>query len=99
LPDVPVSTEKDLVMGAMGTFWLVTGGSLCAALVLVIISWLQWLQLRQHRVELAVLRELLQGLGGIIQRLEQEKAELTAGLRAETGQVELLKRQLSQLRG
>ena len=33
-------------------------------------------------------RELLQGLGGIIQRLEQENAELTAGLRAETGQVE-----------
>ncbi len=86
-------------MGTMGTFWLVTGGSLCAVLVLVIILWLQWLQLRQHKVELAVLRELLQGLGGIIQRLEQEKAELTAGLRAETGQVELLKRQLSQLRG
>lgn len=86
-------------MGAMGTFWLVTGGSLCAALVLAIILWLQWLQLRQHRVELAVLRELLHGLGGIIQRLEQERAELTAGLRAETGQVELLKRQLSQLRG
>ena len=86
-------------MGTMGTFWLVTGGSLCAVLVLVIILWLQWLQLRQHRVELAVLRELLQGLGGIIQRLEQENAELTAGLRAETGQVELLKRQLSQLRG
>jgi hypothetical protein len=83
----------------MGTFWLVTGGSLCAALVLVIILWLQWLQLRQHKVELAVLRDLLQGLSGILQRLEQAKAELTAGLRAETGQVELLKRRLSQLRG
>ncbi|MCP9338487.1 hypothetical protein NA640_07765 [Pseudomonas xanthomarina] len=83
----------------MGSFWLVTGSSLSAALVLTIVLWLQWLQLRQHKVELAVLRDLLQGLGGIIQRLEHEKAELSAGLRAETGQVELLKRQLSQLRG
>ena len=86
-------------MGTMGTFWMVTGGSLCAALVLAIILWLQWLQLRQHKVELAVLRDLLKGLGEIIQRLEHEKAELSAGLRAETGQVELLERQLSQLRG
>lgn len=86
-------------MGAMETLWVVTGSSLCAVLVLVIILWVQWLQLRQHKSELAVLRELLEGLTGIIQRLEQEKAELSAGLRAEAGQVELLKRQLSQLRG
>ena len=91
-----------LVLRCSGARLLGRSGArvLCsAALVLAIILWLQWLQLRQHKVELAVLRDLLKRLGEIIQRLEHEKAELSAGLRAETGQVELLKRQLSQLRG
>jgi ABC-type transporter Mla subunit MlaD len=85
-------------MDTMGVFWVVTGGSLCAVLVLLTVVWVQWLQATQHKAELAVLRDLLRGLGDIIRGLEQENSELTAGLRAERGQAELLKRQLGQLR-
>ncbi len=83
-------------MNAMGLVWLGMIGSLCAVLLLAIVLWVQLLQLRHQRSELGVLRDLLQSLGDVIRRLEQEKAELSAGLRAERGQVELLKRRLSQ---
>jgi membrane protein implicated in regulation of membrane protease activity len=85
-------------MSAMSVSWLATGVALCAVLVLTILLWVQWLHTQQHKAELSVLRDLLQSLGEVVQRLEQEKAELTAGLRAEKGQVEQLKRQLGQLR-
>jgi len=45
-----------------------------------------------------VLRELLDGLGQMIVRLEQDKAELTSGLRAEKACVAQLRRQLELLR-
>jgi len=83
-------------MSAMSVSWLATGIALCAVLVLAILLWVQWLHTQQHREELSVLRELLQGLGEVIQRPEQEKAELIAGLHAEKGQVEQIKRQLGQ---
>lgn len=85
-------------MNAMSVSWLVMGGSLCAVLVLAILLWVQWLHTQQHKAELSVLRDLLKSLGEIIQRLEQENAELSAGLRAEKGQIEQLKRQLGALR-
>ncbi|AHL74338.1 hypothetical protein CH92_04240 [Stutzerimonas stutzeri] len=85
-------------MNAMSVSWLVMGGSLCAVLVLAILLWVQWLHTQQHKAELSVLRDLLKSLGAIIQRLEQENVELTAGLRAEKGQIEHLKRQLGALR-
>lgn len=85
-------------MNAMSVSWLVMGGSLCAMLVLAILLWVQWLHTQQHKAELSVLRDLLKSLGEIIQRLEQENAELSAGLRAEKGQIEQLKRQLEALR-
>jgi hypothetical protein len=81
-------------MDAMTSAWLVMGSSLCVVLVLAILLWVQWLQLQQNKAELSVLRALLQSIGGIIQRLESENTELGAGLRAEKGQVEQLKRQL-----
>jgi len=83
-------------MDAMSVFLMITGGLVCALLTSLIVLWVQWLQAAQYKTELAVLRELLRGLGDIIRRLESNNAELTAGLRAETGQVELLKRQLAQ---
>jgi len=70
------------------------GGSLCGVLVLAIGFWLQWLHFQQHKAELIVLRSRFQSLEEIIRRLEIEKAELAAGLRAEKGQVEQLKGQL-----
>lgn len=82
-------------MNATDIFWLLLVGSLCAVLLLVIVLWIGWLQVRQQRAELRVLRELLQGLGEVVRRLEQEKAELSAGLRAEKGQIEVLKRRLA----
>ena len=70
-------------MDAMSGAWLVMGGSFCAVLLLSIGLWLQWLHTQQYKTELSVLRGLLQNLGEIIRRLEDEKAELAAGLRAE----------------
>ena len=81
-------------MNTLSVAWLITGGLLCVVLTLSILLWLQWLNARHHKVELSVLRSLMQSLGEIVQRLEREKAELAAGLRAEKGQVELLKRRL-----
>jgi len=86
--------EKELAMDAMSSAWLVMGGSLCVVLVLAILLWVQWLHVQQIEAKLGVLRGLLQSLGEVIRRLEHEKAELAAGLRAEKGQVENLKRQL-----
>lgn len=83
-------------MDAMSGAWLVMGSSFCAVLVLSIVLWVQWLHAQQYKAELSVLRCLLQNLGDIIRRLEEEKAELAAGLRAEKGQVEQLKGQLSR---
>lgn len=85
-------------MDATSAFLIVTGSLFCLSLALLIVLWMQWLRAAQYKAELAVLRDLLEGLGAIIWRLETENAELAAGLRAETGQVELLKRQLGQLR-
>jgi len=45
-----------------------------------------------------VLRELLDGLGQVIVRLEKDKAELTSGLRAEKAHVAQLRRQIELLR-
>ena len=45
-----------------------------------------------------MLRELLDGLGQVIVRLEQDKAELTSGLRAEKARAAQLRRQLELLR-
>lgn len=81
-------------MSGLSVAWSVMGISLCAVLVLAILLWLQWLKTQQCKAELSVLRSLFTNLGEIIQRLEREKAELTAGLRAEKGQVEQLKRRL-----
>jgi len=86
--------QKELAMDAISVAWLVVGGSFCVVLVLSIVFWLQWLHTQQHKAELSVLRSLVQSLGEIIRRLESEKAELAAGLRAEKGQVEYLKGQL-----
>lgn len=86
-------------MDATDIFWLLLVGSLCAVLFMATIVWIQWLQIRQQRTELSVLRELLQGLGAVIQRLEKDRAELAAGLRAEKGQVEVLKRRLASCSG
>jgi len=83
-------------MDAMSVAWLVMGGSFCVVLVLSIGFWMQWLQTQQHKAELSVLRGLVQNLGEIIRRLEGEKAELAAGLRAEKGQLEQLKGQLQR---
>lgn len=41
----------------------------------------------------------MQGVGEVIRRLEQQNAELAAGLRAERAQAEQLRRQLQLLRG
>jgi len=84
--------QKELKMTAMSVAWAVMGVSLTAVLVLTILLWVQWLNTQQHKAELSVLRSLLQSLGEIIRRLECEKAELSAGLRAEKGQLEQLKR-------
>lgn len=81
-------------MDAMSGAWLVVGSSFCALLVLSICLWLQWLHVQQFKAELSVLRGFVQNLGEILHRLEDEKAELAAGLRAEKGQVEQLKGQL-----
>lgn len=81
-------------MDAISGAWLVMGGSLCIVLVLSVGFWLQCLHTRQYKAELNVLRGVVQSLGEIIRRLESEKAELAAGLRAEKGQVEHLKGQL-----
>lgn len=81
-------------MNAMSVAWLAMGGSFCMVLVLATGIWLQWLHSQQYKAELSVLRSLVQSLGEIIRRLEGEKAELAAGLRAEKGQVEQLKGQL-----
>lgn len=70
-------------MSGLGVAWLMMGVSLCAVLVLIILQWLQWLNTQQHKVELTVLRSLLQSLGDVIQRLERENAELAAALRVE----------------
>lgn len=94
LPDLPSGEQKELSMSAMSVTWLVMGVSLCAVLVLAVLLWVQWLDTQQHKAELSVLRSLMNSLGAIIERLEAEKAELAAGLRAEKGQVEQLKRQL-----
>ena len=81
-------------MDAMSGAWLVMGSSFCAVLVFFIALWLQWLHTQQYKAELSVFRGLVQNLGQIIRRLEDEKAELAAGLRAEKGQVEQLKGRL-----
>jgi len=86
--------QKELAMDAMSVAWLLVGGSFCVVLGLSIGFWLQWLHTKQHQVELNVLRSLVQSLSEVIQRLESEKAELAAGLRAEKRQVEQLKGQL-----
>ncbi|MGK9065643.1 hypothetical protein [Stutzerimonas chloritidismutans] len=75
-------------MSGLGVAWLMMGVSLCAVLVLIILQWLQWLNTQQHKVELTVLRSLLQSLGDVIQRLERENAELAAALRVERRQAE-----------
>ena len=53
---------------------------------------------QSQRCELTVLRELLDGLGQVIVRLEKDKAELTSGLRAEKAHVAQLRRQIELLR-
>lgn len=78
----------------MSVTWLMTGLSLCGMLVLTILLWVQWLHTQQRNAELKVLRNLMRDVSGVIERLEAEKAELSAGLRAETGQVEQLKHRL-----
>ncbi|MCQ4261017.1 MULTISPECIES: hypothetical protein [Pseudomonadaceae] len=88
------SEQRELAMDAMSIAWVVMGGSFGLVLVLTIGLWLQWLHTQQYQAELSVLRGLVQSLGEIIRRLESEKAELAAGLRAEKGQVEHLKGQL-----
>lgn len=75
-------------MSGLGVAWLMMGVSLCAVLVLTILLWVQWLNTQQHKVELTVLRSLLQSLGDVIQRLERQNAELAAALRVERGQAE-----------
>ena len=70
-------------MNGMSLAWLLIGGSLCSVMVLLVLLWLLWLERRSQRCELTVLRELLDGLGQVIVRLEKDKAELTSGLRAE----------------
>ncbi|GEM_PF-81857 len=70
-------------MNGMSLAWLLIGGSLCSVMALLVLLWLLWLERRSQRCELTVLRELLDGLGQVIVRLEKDKAELTSGLRAE----------------
>lgn len=81
-------------MSGLSVVWLMMGIAVCVVLVLTILLWLQWLHAEQRKAELSVLRHLVQNLGEVIHRLEREKAELAAGLRAEQGQVEQLKRRL-----
>jgi hypothetical protein len=78
----------------MSVTWLATGLSLCGMLVLTILLWVQWLHTQQRKAELSVLRSLMKEVSEVIERLEAEKAELSAGLRAEKGQVEQLRRRL-----
>lgn len=70
-------------MSAMSLAWLLIGTSLCSVMVLLVVLWLLWMGRQSQCRELEVLRELLDGLGQVIVRLEQDKAELTSGLRAE----------------
>jgi hypothetical protein len=81
-------------MDTLNMVWTMIGGLLCLALVLVILLWVQCVHSLQYKAELRVTRDRLQSLAAKINRLEGEKAELAAGLRAEKGQVEHLKRQI-----
>ncbi|MEW6310741.1 hypothetical protein [Stutzerimonas balearica] len=83
----------------MSLSWMVMLFSSFAALLLMLLCWLQWLRCKAQCVELDVLRGLMQGVGEVIRRLEQQNAELAAGLRAERAQAEQLRRQLQLLRG
>lgn len=88
-------------MNGMSLAWLLIGGSLCSVMVLLVLLWLLWLlwlERKSQRCELTVLRELLDGLGQVIVRLEKDKAELTSGLRAEKAHVAQLCRQIELLR-
>ncbi|MCQ4265084.1 hypothetical protein CXK91_12510 [Stutzerimonas stutzeri] len=85
-------------MSAMSLAWLLIGTSLCSVMVLLVLLWLLWMGRQSQCRELTVLRELLDGLGQVIVRLEQDKAELTSGLRAEKAHVAQLRRQLELLR-
>ncbi len=85
-------------MSAMSLAWLPIGTSLCGVMVLLVLLWLLWMGRQSQCRELEVLRELLDGLGQVIVRLEQDKAELTSGLRAEKAQAAQLRRQLELLR-
>lgn len=85
-------------MNGLSLAWLLIGGSLCSVTVLLVLLWLLWLERRSQRCELTVLRELLDGLGQVIVRLEKDKAELTSALRAEKAHVAQLRRQIELLR-
>ncbi|WP_313285456.1 hypothetical protein [Stutzerimonas kunmingensis] len=85
-------------MSAMSLAWLLIGTSLCSVMVLLVVLWLLLMGRQSQCRELEVLRELLDGLGQVIVRLEQDKAELTSGLRAEKACVAQLRRQLELLR-
>ncbi|HBC00773.1 MAG TPA: hypothetical protein DC032_09375 [Pseudomonas sp.] len=85
-------------MSAMSLAWVLIGASLCSVMVLLVVLWLLWMGRQSQCRELAVLRELLDDLGQVIVRLEQDKAELTSGLRAEKAHVAQLRRQIELLR-
>lgn len=85
-------------METLSLSWLVMGVSLCVVLASLIALCALWLSHRRQRSELHVLRELLKNIGAVVQRLEREKAEFFAGLRAEKAHAAQLRRQLELLR-
>ncbi|EKM94754.1 hypothetical protein C211_17080 [Stutzerimonas degradans] len=84
-------------MNALSMSWLVMGVSLCMVLVALIALCALWFGYRRQQSELRVLRELLLNIGAIIERLEREKAEFFAGLRAEKAHAAQLRRKLELL--
>lgn len=84
-------------MEALSMSWLVMGMSLCIVLVALIALCTLGFGYRRQRRELRVLREMLVNVGAIIERLEREKAEFFAGLRAEKAHAAQLRRQLELL--
>ncbi|MCF7201745.1 hypothetical protein [Pseudomonas oligotrophica] len=85
-------------MMQMGLSWLVMLLSSFAVLLMLLLCWLQWLRCRSQLAELQVLRNLMQGVGEVIGRLERHNAELACGLRAERAQAAQLRRQVELLR-
>ncbi|EIK52757.1 hypothetical protein YO5_04994 [Stutzerimonas stutzeri TS44] len=85
-------------MQVLSLSWLVMGLSLCVVLLTLGALCVLWLGYRRQRRELHVLRDLLHDIGATIRRLEREKAEFFAGLRAEKAHVAQLRRQLELLR-